>query len=80
MRPQGTQYRYDILRTLLRQYRRKAKFSQAELARRLSRPQSFVSKYESGERRLDLIEIAQICDALGQSLADFVAAFEEASE
>jgi transcriptional regulator with XRE-family HTH domain len=38
-------------------------------------PQSFVSKYESGERRLDLIELQQVCDALGVDLLVFVAAY-----
>ncbi len=38
---------------------------------------SFVSKYESGERRLDLIELREICEALKISLADFVNRFEE---
>jgi transcriptional regulator with XRE-family HTH domain len=39
--------------------------TQAELASRLGKPQSFVSKYESGERRLDVMEFVFVCDALG---------------
>lgn len=39
--------------------------TQVDLAKRLGRPQSFISKYEKGERRLDVIEFISICDALG---------------
>lgn len=62
---------------LLRQIRREANLSQAEVAQRLGLPQSFVSKYELGERRLDVLEIRQICKAVGISLEDFVRKLEE---
>jgi transcriptional regulator with XRE-family HTH domain len=65
------------LQALLRQIRHDAGLSQAELAQRLDLPQSFVSKYELGERRLDLLEIRQICNAVGISLEDFVRKLEE---
>jgi transcriptional regulator with XRE-family HTH domain len=42
-----------------------ASLTQAELAERLSRPQSFVSKYERGERRLDVIEFLEVSKAIG---------------
>jgi len=61
----------------IRQLRSAVGLSQDDLARRLDEPQSFVSKYESGERRLDIIELRQICAALGVSLVDFVARLEE---
>lgn len=61
---------------LLRNYRERAGLRQVDVAERLGLPQSFVSKYESGERRLDLIELQQVCQALGVRLGDFVAAFE----
>ena len=38
--------------------------TQSQVAGRLGRPQSYVSKYESGERRLDVIELIEICDHL----------------
>lgn len=65
------------LQDLLRRVRLKDGLRQQDLAKRLRMPQSFVSKYESGERRLDLVEIRQICKAIGMSLADFVQMFEE---
>ena len=63
------------LQKLLRQARADAGLSQVELAARLGKPQSFVSKYESGERRLDLVELQQICMAVGIDLIKFVKAF-----
>ncbi len=53
------------LRRLLRELRRRHQLTQAEVAKRLSKPQSFVAKYESGERRLSAIEIIQVARALG---------------
>lgn len=45
--------------------RKAAGVTQVELAARLSRHQSFVSKYERGERRLDVVEFCQVAEALG---------------
>jgi len=70
----------ERLQKLLREIRRAAGLRQAELSERLGVPQSFVSKYESGERRLDLLEIQKICTAVGISLSDFVKKYEELSE
>jgi transcriptional regulator with XRE-family HTH domain len=53
------------LRELLVEARREANLTQAELSRRLKRPQSFVSKYERGERRLDVVEFGDVAKALG---------------
>jgi transcriptional regulator with XRE-family HTH domain len=57
--------------------RKEAGLTQHALARRLKRPQSFVAKYEGGERRLDVIEFVAIVRAIGgdpvKLLRDFVA-------
>ncbi|HEV2328532.1 MAG TPA: helix-turn-helix transcriptional regulator [Verrucomicrobiae bacterium] len=66
----------EKLQNLLRQIRTEAGLNQSQLAKRLSRPQSFISKYESGERRLDLVELREICNAMRISLVDFVKKFE----
>ena len=58
------QQTYDDFRTALTEARIKTGLSQRGLAARLEKPQSFVSKYERGERRLDVIEFFQITDAL----------------
>ena len=55
---------YGRFRELLVQYRQRSSMTQAQLAEILERRQSFVSKYESGERRLDLIEFLEIAEAL----------------
>jgi transcriptional regulator with XRE-family HTH domain len=65
------------LQTLLRQIRLEAGIRQADVAQRLGQPQSFVSKYESGVRRLDLVELRQVCKAVGVSLEAFIRRFEE---
>lgn len=65
-----------LLQKLLRQIRINNGLSQNDLAKHLDKPQSFVSKYESGERRLDLIELHYICEAIGISLGEFVRRFE----
>ena len=57
--------KYENLYQTLIDSRRAAGLTQAEVADRLSRPQSFVIKYEQGERRLDVIEFVAVCHALG---------------
>jgi len=49
---------------------------QSDVAERLEEPQSFVSKYESGERALDFVEVVEVCDALGIPLSDLIAQFQ----
>jgi transcriptional regulator with XRE-family HTH domain len=44
--------------------RHEAQLTQIDLAKKLRRPQSFVSKYERGERRLDVIEFIEVTEAL----------------
>jgi transcriptional regulator with XRE-family HTH domain len=65
---------------LLRDVRTEAGLRQEDLAKKLKQSQSFVSKYESGERRLDLLELKQICRAVGLTLSEFVRRFEGLSE
>ena len=55
--------------------RDQAGLTHKQLADRLGKPQSFVSNYESGERRLDLLELETVCKALGVELLEFVRRF-----
>lgn len=64
------------LASVLRDARTNAGLKQTELADRLSIPQSFVSKWEAGQRRLDLVELMAICRALGIDIHSLIAAFE----
>ncbi|MDK2742124.1 MAG: helix-turn-helix domain-containing protein [Nitrospira sp. BO4] len=57
---------YESFRNILIEARKSAGLSQTELSSRLSRPQSFVSKYERGERRLDVIEFLEVAKAIGK--------------
>jgi transcriptional regulator with XRE-family HTH domain len=63
---------YKLFLRLLRAERRRAGVTQAELAKRLKETQTFVSKCERGERRVDVIELRTICNALGTSFSTFV--------
>jgi transcriptional regulator with XRE-family HTH domain len=56
---------YLRLRTLLRDIRKRAGLTQAQLAARLGVPQSLVAKVENGERRLDVLEFAAYVRAMG---------------
>jgi transcriptional regulator with XRE-family HTH domain len=66
-----------VLLSLLRDLRVQAGIRQIDIARALGKPQAFVSYYESGARRLDLLELRQVCKLLGISLPDFVKRFEK---
>jgi transcriptional regulator with XRE-family HTH domain len=56
---------YNYFRELLINSRKKVNLTQEDVAQKLSKHQSFVSKYETGERRLDVIEFIEISNALG---------------
>ncbi len=55
---------YELLQKKLVEARQSKGLTQTEIAARLGKPQSFVSKYESGERRLDVVEFLEVCQAL----------------
>jgi len=55
---------YTAFRDTLVAVRKDAGVTQIELAERLGKPQQFVSKYERGDRRVDLIEFVAVCRAL----------------
>ena len=65
----------ELFREMLRELRQTKELTQAQVAQRLGLPQSYVSKYETGERRLDFVETVFVCEALGVSLDEFVKTF-----
>jgi len=69
---------YKILVTLLRELRVEVGLTQTGLAERIGKDQAFVSRYESGLRRLDVIELREICGAFEMSLEQFVRRLEKA--
>src|ERR1700759_5443656 len=68
---------YGRLIALLVAVRKNADVRQQALAKKLGRPQSFIAKYEGGERRIDVVEFVEIAEALGANpvklFRDFVA-------
>jgi transcriptional regulator with XRE-family HTH domain len=66
----------EKLYALLKRIRQDKGIRQIELAERLGVPQSFVSKYESGNRRLDILELRQVCEAMNISLGEFIRKLE----
>lgn len=69
-------HNYGIFRELLIKARKEAELTQAEVAQELEVPQSFVSKYESGERRLDFTEFMKLADLLKIDIASFIANYK----
>lgn len=67
----------EVFLQLLRKTRERLGISQAQLAERLKVTQSFVSKCERGERRLDVVELRAWCFALGTSFPAFVTEFDQ---
>lgn len=56
---------YEVVGAVLAATRRKAQLTQVELAQRLGRPQSIVSQYEAGRRRLDVVEFMLVVRTVG---------------
>jgi transcriptional regulator with XRE-family HTH domain len=54
--------------------RKSAHLTQHQLAKRIHKPQSFVAKYEGGERRIDVVEFVTICQAIGADPAKILKA------
>lgn len=68
---------YERFLDLLRLTRKQSSCTQEQLAERLSTTQSFISKCERGERRLDIIELRAWCEALDFSLLAFIEKLEK---
>lgn len=73
----GTQTEKEVLRNLLRQQRDEAGLRQVDLAKKLGKPQSYISKYESGEKSLDILEVKEICAVFEITLSDFSKKLED---
>lgn len=71
---------YKVFLETLRDTRQRAKITQVELAERLGQSQSFVSKCERGETRVDVVQLRAICQVLGTNLPAFVRAYEKRLE
>ena len=65
-----------LLLEVLRELRKQRSLTQDQLAKSMGVRQAFVSKYETGERRLDFLDLVGICDVLGISIIRFAERFE----
>ncbi len=68
---------YTAFRSMLVCAREKSGLTQVEVANRLQKPQSYVSKYERGERRLDFVEFVALADVLEIDVVQFLKEFSE---
>ena len=68
---------YAVFLRLLRQIRERQEITQEQLAERWGVTQSFVSKCERGDRRIDVIELQAICRALGVDFIEFMVELQE---
>lgn len=68
---------YGVFLDHLRETREKANITQAKLAERLGETQSFVSKCERGERRIDVAELREFCLAIDTTLEKFIQQYEK---
>ena len=77
MKKTNKELQREKFRGLLKRIRQDKGIRQIELAEKLGVPQSFVSKYESGDRQLDILELRQVCKAVGISMQDFIRKLED---
>jgi transcriptional regulator with XRE-family HTH domain len=68
---------YHNLINKLRELRLKKQWTQARLASKIGVDQTFISKIETCERRLDVIELKIICAALNKPFVDFIASLQD---
>jgi len=68
---------YLVITELIYRLRTNSGLTQKELSQLLKVPQSYISKIETGERRIDLIELREICNALGSNLVEFSTMLEK---
>lgn len=61
----------ERFRELLRQVRIEAGLTQTELSEKLKRPQSYVSDYERGQRRLDFVAVDEVISVCGVTIVEF---------
>ncbi|MHC5198087.1 helix-turn-helix domain-containing protein [Pseudomonas frederiksbergensis] len=68
---------HTVLLSLLKKHRKAAGLTQVQCSKALGRPQSFMSDVESGTRRLDIVQLRDLCKVLGIGLQDLIAEFEK---
>ncbi|RFD29211.1 transcriptional regulator [Pseudomonas sp. GL93] len=67
---------YDVLLSLIKKHRKESGMTQADCSKALERPQSFMSDVETGSRRLDIVQLRDLCKVLGIELIELIEEFE----
>lgn len=68
---------HAVLLSLLKKHRKAAGLTQVQCSKALERPQSFMSDVESGTRRLDIVQLRDLCKVLRIGLVDLIVEFEK---
>jgi transcriptional regulator with XRE-family HTH domain len=68
---------HNCVVSLLKDIRTNAGLTQIDVSNKLNKPQSYVSKYESGARQFNILEIRQICKVVGIPFITFIQMLEE---
>ncbi|HEQ0128738.1 helix-turn-helix transcriptional regulator [Pseudomonas aeruginosa] len=68
---------YEVFLEILKRRRIEAGLTQVECSKALDRPQSFMSDVERGSRRLDIIQLRDLCQVLGVDLPTLIVEFEK---
>lgn len=68
---------YEIFRRCMIAARKEAQLTQASLAKSLQKPQSFVAKYENGERRLDVVKFLIVTRVIGVDPCSILSKMEQ---
>lgn len=69
-------HEYDVLLTLIKKHRKESGLTQVACSTALGRPQSFMSDVETGSRRLDVVQLRDLCNVLGIDLPALITEFE----
>lgn len=69
-------HEYREFTRLLRETRERSGLTQSALAERVGQSQSYISKWERGDLRLDLVQLRELCRAMDVSLPAFVTEFD----
>ena len=68
--------KHEAFQEAIKEVRNQSELKQQELAEKLGKPQSYVSKYERGERKLDYLEVMDVLEACGSGVKEFQALYE----
>lgn len=69
--------KYQIFREMLVDARLKTGLTQVQVAEKINKPQSYVSKYERGERRLDFTEFVELAIVFEMNIATFIEQYKQ---